>query len=210
MSQTGKRYRDALLALASAQNYGEALGRLQMQKFVYLADSLSMLWDLLGPEIGFQTYKHGPYDPAIQNAIDVLMFRGVIKIVTSEIKPDGTLTALYKISDSGLAIVKKMKTEPYFFRWVDLYGTIGTHVAKRGWEKLKGLVYSDATYVGRKVDGWGVSLNTNSLLSNDSLRILLEFNDLVRDKKLELNKENLTSIFFRILDNYSLITQQQG
>ena len=93
---------------------------------------------------------------------------------------------------------------------MDLYDTIGTHVAERGWEKLKGLVYSDATYVGRKVDGWGVSLNTNSLLSNDSLRILLEFNYLVRDKKLELNKRNLTSIFFRILDNYSLITQQQG
>ena len=210
MSQTGKRYRDVILALASAHKYGEGLGRLQMQKFIYLADSLSILWDLLSPEISFQTYKHGPYDPAIQNAIDVLMFRGVINIIRSDIKPDGTLTALYEISDSGLTIVEKMKSEPYFLRRADLYNTMGTHVAKRGWGKLKDLVYSDATYVGRKVDGWGVSLNTNSLLSNDSLRILLEFNNLVRNKDLKFSKENIISIFFRILDNYLLIARAKS
>lgn len=210
MSETGKRYRDVILALASAHKYGEGLGRLQMQKFIYLADSLSILCDLLSPEIGFQTYKHGPYDPAIQNAIDVLMFRGVINIIRSAIKPDGTLTALYEISDSGLTIVKKMKNEPSFFRRAALYNTIGTHVAKRGWGKLKDLVYSDATYVGRKVDGWGVPLNTNSLLSNDSLRILLEFNNLVRNKDLKFSKENIISIFFRILDNYLLIAKGES
>ena len=207
MSQTGKRYRDVLLALSSAHNYGVGLGRLQMQKFIYLADSLSILWDLFGTEDNFQTYKHGPYDPAIQNAIDVLMFRGVIDIIRSEIKPDGTLIAVYKISDIGLAIAEKMKNEPYFLRRADLFDTIATHVAKRGWERLKELVYSDATYISRKVDGWGVPLNTSSLLSNDSLRTLLGFNYLVRNRDEKLSKENLTSLFFRVLDNYLSITQ---
>lgn len=209
MSQTGKRYGDVLLALATAYNYGEGLGRLQMQKFVYLADSLSIMWDLLSPEIGFQTYKHGPYDPTIQNAIDVLVFRGVLNIISSEVKPDGTLIALYRISDVGLVMVTEMKTKPYFSRRANLYDTIGSHIAVRGWEKLKDLVYSEASYIGSKADGWGVALNKNSLLSNDSLRILLEFNDLVINRDEKLSKENLTSIFFRILDSYLLVTQEQ-
>ncbi len=208
MSRIGKRYKDVLLSLASANNFDVGLGRLQMQKFVYLADSLSVIWDLLSPDIGFETYKHGPYDPAIQNAADVLVFRGAINISSSEIKPDGTVTAVYKISDVGLKIVKMMGTEPSLYRRAELYNLISTHVASRGWDKLRSLVYSDTTYLGKKMSGWGVSLNTNSLLSNDSLRTLLEYNNLVRNKELKLSKENLVAIYFHVLDNYLEIIQE--
>jgi len=210
MSRTGQRYKDVLLALATVQIYGEKLGRLQMQKLVYLVDSLSLLWGLLSPAPGFQTYKHGPYDPAIQNAIDVLTFRGAINIVSSEVKPDGSLIALYEISDTGIEIVRRMKNNSHFSERASLYETISNHVSQRGWGKLRDLVYSEATYIGKKADGWGTSLNTNSLLSNDSLRTLLEFNDLVRDRSLKLGRENLTSIFFRVLDNYLSVAQGQG
>lgn len=208
MSHIGKRYKDVLLSLASANNYDVGLGRLQMQKFVYLADSLSVIWDLLSPDYGFETYKHGPYDPAIQNATDVLVFRGAINITSSEIKSDGTVTALYEISDVGLMIVEKMVTEPSFYRQAELYNLISIHVAKRGWDKLRSLVYSDNTYLSNKVSGWGVSLKTNSLLTNDSLRTLLEYNNLVRNKELKLSKENLVAIYFHILDNYLEIIQK--
>lgn len=203
MSNVGQRYKDVLFALATAREYEQSLGRLQLQKIIYLSDVLAVLWETLGPKEGHQTYKHGPYDPAIQNAVDTLAFRGAVNIVESNLKQDQTIRVRYQISDIGIQIVQNVRDIPAFAKKSDMYEIIGLHVNRRGWHKLKDMVYSEATYVTRKSDGFGKSLGTESLLTNESLRVLVEFNDLIpREGNSQLSKENLTSIFFQILDNY--------
>lgn len=208
MATTGQRYKDVLLALATAHKYNQTLGRLQLQKFVYLADILSLIWDVVGPKEGHYTYKNGPYDPGIQNAADVLAFRGAVEIARSKIAIS-KVTAEYKITPLGINLVEKMIAEASFRKRADLYAAIGDEVERRGWKNLRQLVYAEATYVIKKGDNFGQSINVNSLLSNDSLRIVLDFNDLIADKTQELNKANLVSIFFKVVDNYRLIIEQQ-
>lgn len=209
MSRTGYRYKDVLLALSTADKHGQQLGRLQLQKFVYLADTLSLLWELASPK-SYETYKQGPYDPNVQNAVDVLAFRGAVNIVKSNVHDGGNiLSATYQISKIGLQIAENILEEDVIARKYELYQIIGRHINQRGWSKLKELVYSEATYLTMKVQGWGRPLETDSLLTNDSLQILLGFNFLLKDKSAKLSKTNLVSIFFQVLDNYRLVTTGQ-
>ncbi len=202
MSKTGYRYKDVLLALSTADKHGQQLGRLQLQKFVYLADTLSLLWELASPK-SYETYKQGPYDPNVQNAADVLAFRGAVNIVESNLDDGGNiLSTKYQISKIGSQILANILEEEVIARKYELYQTIGRHINQRGWYKLKELVYSEATYLTMKAQGWGSPLETDSLLTNDSLQILLGFNFLLKDKSATLSKTNLVAIFFQVLDNY--------
>jgi uncharacterized protein YwgA len=205
ISKTGHRYKDVLFALATAYSHGQSLGKLQLQKLVYLTDTLSLLWEIVSPKT-FQTYKQGPYDFGIQNAVDVLAFRGAVNIVRSNVHEGAeTISATYEISEIGLQIIKHLIVEAVFARKYDLSQIIGRHINRRGWHNLKKLVYSEATYLTMKAHGLGRPLETDSILTNDSLQILMGFKDLVRDKSATgLSRTSLVSIFFQILDDYQV------
>lgn len=208
MATAGQRYKDVVLALATAHKYEQELGRLQLQKIIYLADILSLIWDVVGPKNGHYTYKNGPYDHGIQNSVDVLAFRGAVEIAKNNISTNQIVTT-YRITQVGLNLANAMIREPTFAKRAELYDAIGHHINLRGWKNLKQLVYSEATYVIKQGDGLGHALNVNSLLSNDSLRIVLDFNNLVADKTQKFSRYNLVTIFFKILDNYRILLDNQ-
>ncbi|MBN8582680.1 MAG: hypothetical protein J0L96_18595 [Anaerolineae bacterium] len=207
MIEIGRRLKDVLFALDVAGTYHQSLGRLQLQKFIYLADTLSLVWEIIAAN-GYQTYKHGPYDPNIQNAVDVLSFRGAVDIARIRYESDNVIQVNYQISKHGIGIVKSFHEELGVSAKYELYGILGHHINLRGWSQLKNLVYSEATFLTEKMDGLGKPLVLDSLLSNQSFRVLLGFNNLVVDSGGKINKKNLVSIFFRVLDNYSLIGNQ--
>jgi uncharacterized protein YwgA len=202
MFELRRRFRDVLYALEVANKYSQALGRLQLQKFIYLADTLSLVWDLASTD-GYQTYKHGPYDSNVQNAVDVLSFRGAVDIAKMQYKAEIIIRVSYKISDKGIEIVENLRKDLDPGAKYELYEVLGSHVNARGWDSLKDLVYSEATFLTEKADGLGKPLNLNSFLSNQSFRILLGFNNLVNVPNQKLSRKNLVSIFFRVFDNYS-------
>jgi len=206
MTNTTGRYKDVLIALAVAHKYGESLGRLQLQKFIYLGDILSLLWEMFSPTNGYETYKRGPYDRKVQNAVDVLAFRGAVSIATNKNYVGSNGVVSYSITPIGMKIVTRMESETPFLKALQMYNVIGVHINQRGWQNLRKIVYSEATYISNKGAGYGVPLKTNSLLSNLSAQIIWGFEQMVRNKETSLSKENLVSIFFRVLDNSQQLT----
>ncbi|NOT05201.1 MAG: hypothetical protein HOP27_11440 [Anaerolineales bacterium] len=209
MSKMSLRYKDVLFALSAAKSHQQLLGRLQLQKYIYLADTLSLLWEVMNIN-GYETYKRGPYDPNIQNAVDVLAFRGFVLIKDSKYSSDGNVAVNYEISILGEEIVSKLILEEIFLRKYQLFYLLSEYIEERGWGKLLDLVYSEATYLTGRVAGYGHALKLNSLLSNETIQILFGFNTLTRDRNVKFSRENLLSIFFQILDNYHALHMGVG
>ncbi len=201
MFPINNRIKDVIIALNVAEQYNQELGRLGLQKFIYLADIISLYWGMLNICNGHETYKRGPYDYDIQNSVDVLAFRGFVSISQSNIKEDGSVTASYVLSKFGKLLFKELEKNRIFKTRIELFTSIGYHVEKRGWRNLKALVYLEPTYCFAKNNGWGYRLDYSSLLSNDTLRILDGFRKMLNSDKMEnISKENFTSIFFKILE----------
>src|ERR1051325_3821111 len=74
------RSKDVLFALAAASAFDQRLGRLALQKFVYLFDLLALAWREIGGSETFRPWRNGPYDLSIQNTVDSLAFRGLTVI----------------------------------------------------------------------------------------------------------------------------------
>ena len=74
------RMGDVVLALGEAEKSHIQPTRIQLQKFVYLADVLGQLVGAMKLREGHKSYFNGPYDAAIQNAVDSLAFRGLVRI----------------------------------------------------------------------------------------------------------------------------------
>lgn len=200
MSPINNRIKDVLITLAVAKSYHQHLGRLRLQKFIYLADIISLYWGILGSNNGHKTYKNGPYDSDIQNAVDVLAFRGFVSIYQSNIKEDATITASYTITKIGESLFSTLEKNKLFRNRIELFRCIGSHVNQKGWQNLKALVYQEPTYCFNKVNGWGYRLDYSSLLTNDSLRILDDLKKmLIKKKNQTLSRENFTSLYFKLL-----------
>jgi hypothetical protein len=210
MAVIGQRYKDVLFALAATRQYDADLGRLQLQKYIYLGDVLTVLWGILAPRQSHQTYRNGPYDQGIQNAVDVLAFRGFVTVVQSRFRIDGAVYSSYRISELGLELSGALVREGCFARKLHLYECIGSHVNELGWDRLRDLVYSEVTYLTKRGEAFGQYLQNNSLLTNESLRIVFGFNTLLEDESARLSRDNLTALFFQFLDNYQSVRQQQN
>ena len=200
MYQT-ERYRDVIIALKLADDYGQNLGRIQLQKFIYLADIISVLWNTLAPKNGHETYRNGPYDSDIQNAVDILSFRGFISIVDINIRDEKRVSSNYRININGKKLFDRLKNNLLFKNRIELYCFIAKKIDERGWANLMALVYAEPTYSYSKINGWGYRFNYSSLLTNDTLQILRGFEKMLnRNSGFQLSKENLTSLYFKLLD----------
>jgi hypothetical protein len=190
---------DVLLALCAGESQKADFGRLHLQKFIYLCDTLSIVWDqsVLGGM--FTTYKHGPYDPNIQNAVDTLAFRGLVTITSADTRSPHVVSAAYKISPLGKKLVAELLHTPSFIKRYDLCFKVAEELSERGWSNLLSLVYSEPTYIAQGALGWGHPLAMGSILTNVSSRELAFLAAMPRKGKV--SKENITTIFFDILSN---------
>ena len=198
MANVNARFIDVILTLQVANSYNQQIGRIQLQKYIYLSDTISLIWDVIATKYGHETYKHGPFDEAINNAIDALAFRGFVDIASIKME-EKRVDALYVINKSGSKLFNELYDNDYFKNKISLYQTVGSHVDRIGWRKLKDLVYAEPTYLHSRANGYGFKFDYLSLFSNDSLRILYQFENMLKDGQ-KISKENMVSMFFKLIE----------
>ena len=159
-----KRMCDVAFALLVADSSGIALSRIQLQKFIYLVDSLRPLYLLLPQKAGYVTYKRGPYDQAVQNAVDVLAFRGFVQIVELKVFSDKRTASTYALSSVGRGWTTKIAEDPAFAREWAVAAAIGKRLTLERWQNIVQLVYSEPAYLSARAFGFGRPLDsTNGL-----------------------------------------------
>lgn len=204
-SELFQRYADVILALSTSERYGENLGRLQLQKFIYLCDILSLAWNILSSDDGHETYKHGPYDYKIQNAVDALSFRGFVKIEFLKLdKKNMSTTSNYSLTDPGKLLYERLLSAKLYKTKDTIYKLIAKNVNRRGWTNLKSIVYSEVSYVNKV--GFYNQIDTNSYTNNATIQLVDLFNNL--SKRKPIKPEDLVTIFFKITDNYRKLNSQ--
>lgn len=196
-----QRYPDVIFALHAASRYDQSLGRIQLQKFIYLGDILSIIWHLITAKEGHETYNFGPYDPKIQNAADILSFRGFINIRFLDIVTDpNKTTSQYSINNNGLNFSENLCRKQFYNTKNHIYQNIALNVNRVGWGKLKTIVYSEITYLNEM--GHYRKIDSNSYSGNKTYQLLELFDNLTSENNQNISKENMVSIFFKIIENY--------
>lgn len=204
--KTVLRMRDVGLALSAAGQYEYVLNRIGLQKFLYLADALSRLFEVLPPAIGHETYKHGPYDRSIQNAVDCLCFRRLVRIAKLSAMESGNLTTEYELTDAGVLWASRMASSDLGRpKWAVIFKIAAEINAGGYWRSLRELVYAEPTFVNAKSRGWGHALRLDDAFSPTSFA-------LVNVIQLALNRgfqgtepslDLLISLYFKYLQRYS-------
>lgn len=198
------RMRDVGMALEVADMHGQLLNRIQLQKFIYLVDVIDPLYGILPPRVAHLTYKHGPYDSAIQNAVDALAFRGLASIRDIRLSLEGTVSAEYEMSVAGRSWLGKLIGETAITaRWSAALA-VGEKIDALGWNRLVDLVYAEPTFVSARPHGYGQRLIPNDGLGNTASFLMALMNYALEhgfgDKPP--NQTLIVELFFRYLDEY--------
>ena len=198
------RMYDVCLALGVAKKHGQFLNRIRLQKFIYLLDVVSLLYEFCPPREGHHTYKLGPYDPAIQNAVDSLAFRGFAKVFNVEYSSNG-IHAEYGLTNAGESWLAKLrKTEGFGIRWQAAF-EVGQKVNARGWNRLIELVYAEPTFTETRLSGYGQRLDPTNGLKSSSASLMEIINRGLSQGFTEIqpDRELIVELFFRYLDSYA-------
>src|SRR5438128_407663 len=108
MQNIANRMGDVVLALGEAEEANVQPTRIQLQKFIYLSDVLGQVVGTLKLREGHKTYRNGPYDAAIQNAVDSLAFRGVVRIAGIWKTAAGGTGTKYALARSGRQLMSRL------------------------------------------------------------------------------------------------------
>jgi hypothetical protein len=215
IERVGLRMRDVALALLAAQERSAStLNRIGLQKFIYLMDSVSILYDSFPPRDGHVTYHHGPYDPAIQNAVDSLAFRGITHVVSLREHSDQLSTA-YTLTDAGTAWAKQLSAYPLLERRWKIASDIASHAAMLGWPRLRALVYAEPTYASVRSTGLGKQLAVASQTEPSTVTLLSHCRAALspRPDDPPPTRALLLDILFRYLDTFArraTLTTKEG
>jgi len=211
MNEQGKvllRIRDVAFALHTAGDYGQALNRIRLQKFVYLVDVLGKCFEVLPPQARHIVYRHGPYDKRVQNAVDVLAFRGFVKIVKAVADESGNLSTDYVLSGAGQKWVAAMLRSEVFLARYGVARAVGEEVERLGWHRLRELVYAEPTFVSNRPLGYGRVLKTADVRTR-SAGSLLTLADRILSAGFpspQVTPRLLTRAFFDYLERYARIS----
>src|ERR1035441_10545017 len=163
---------DVVLALGEAEKAHVQPTRIQLQKFVYLTDVLGQLVGAMKLLEGHKIYFNGPYDSAIQNAVDSLAFRGVVRIVGVWKTPSGSTGTKYALATPGQSLMSRLHEAPEFQRKVQVAKLVGTQMRKFGWSRIVDLVYAEPTFVALRPSGWGEQLAAENGLTISAAFVL--------------------------------------
>lgn len=198
------RMRDVGMSLRVASNFGQWLTRTQLQKSIYLLDVVSLLYDLLPPSEAHLTYKYGPYDAAIQNAVDSLAFRGFVAVRDVHRSLEGDVSARYQLTPEGNSWVEDIsETIAFLSRW-EAASAVGRQIDDLGWGRLIDLVYAEPTFVSRRHRGYGQTLPMNNGADNSAAFFMASIKRVLGHgfEKMSINRELIVDLFFRYLDEY--------
>ena len=169
------RIKDASLCLYVARQYELLLGRLEIQKIIYLIDSISAYLFVLSGKRGHQTYFYGPYDKNIQNALDSLVVRDFAEMRDINTS-NNTVTCNYYSTDIGMEwtekLIQKSSSIQYRISIVDsiFYSLVQRNVVHR----VKDLVYAEPIYVATKQYGHHYDLNFENTNAGHHYLALIE------------------------------------
>jgi hypothetical protein len=198
------RMSDVMLALGEAEKAHVLPTRIQLQKFIYLSDVLGQIVGELKPREGHKTYRNGPYDSAIQNAVDALSFRGLARIAGIWRTPSGHKATSYALAEPGRQFLKLVREHPAMTRTVRIVELVGQEMCSLGWDRIVELVYAEPTYVTTRPSGWGVQLNAEDGLTVSAaflVAIMRRAASTLSDGR-EASPEWLTDRFFAFLNDY--------
>lgn len=168
--KTFNRMADVVFALGEAEKARNRPTKIQLQKFVYLTDVLSQVVGAMKPLEAHRTYRNGPYDSAVQNAVDCLAFRGLVRVAGVWKTPSGHLGTRYTLSAPGRLFLQRLRSSSSLKRKTRVAALVGDELRKLGWERIVALVYAEPTYVSARPNGWG-----SSLRSEDGLTVSAAF-----------------------------------
>jgi hypothetical protein len=205
------RMRDVGFALDAASGFGQILSRIRLQKFIYLLDVMIYLVELLPPSERHLTYKHGPFDAAIQNAVDCLAFRGLVRVVGLHHEADGKTYAKYNLTSAGKTWVNELQSDSQFQVRANVAASIANEVHSIGWERLVALVYAEPTFVTARAFGYGTELNSHDPLRNSAALVLrtMKRGLSVGFEETPPGSQLLFRLFFRYLQDFSMLQEQK-
>ena len=169
------RFKDVLLALASAADHSVSLQRIQLQKFIYLHDILSAVWREIGKPNRFDPYKRGPYDRRIQNSVDALAFRGFVDVTSLDVQGLSLTKASYTLTQAGGELISILVEDAVLREEYQLGREIAIEIQRRGWRNLVDIVYSEPTYHKAKAANDGRTLQAGSTNRNQTARLARMF-----------------------------------
>lgn len=199
------RMGDVVLALDEAAQAKVRPTKIQLQKFVYLTDVLGQVVGSLKPREAHKTYRNGPYDAAIQNAVDALAFRGLVKVAGVWRTPSGHLATSYQLAAPGREFAKKMSQHPAFVPKIRMAGLVGSELRVYGWNRIVSLVYAEPTFVATRPTGWGSRLAAEDGLTVSTAFIVAVMRRavLTLDPEHPASAEWITGRFFAYLNDYA-------
>lgn len=205
VERVGLRMRDVAFALLAAhQQSASSTNRIGLQKLIYLMDAVAILYDTFPTANGHVTYHHGPYDPAIQNAVDALAFRGIARVVSMR-EQSGQLSTAYTLTDAGSNWAKHLSSYPILQRRWMIASDVAAHAARFGWPRLRALVYAEPTYATVRSGGLGKELAVASQTTPSTVTLLSYFRAALsaRADSKSPSRELLLDLLFRYLDAFA-------
>jgi hypothetical protein len=195
--------RDVTIALGVADGYGESLNRIRLQKFVYLMDAIAIIFRELPPSEGHYTFKHGPFDPAIQSAVDSLAFRGLVAIPKLTMTDEGKVSAIYKLSEGGKDCFTRMVASAATADRVTIAQAVATRVERLGWSRLRELVYAEPTFLKARGLRYGQKLFPYKGREVSTGRLLGIIRRALSAKGIEPSRDIVLDAYFEYLDKYA-------
>jgi len=208
-ASTIPRVKDVAFALAAAGECGQQLGRLPLQKMIYLADVLAPIWREISKPAQFKPYYNGPYDYHIQNTVDALVFRGFVTVSDANFRQIKTIECRYSLTLGGKELVNKLTHVNGLKDDFTLFQEIATEVERRGWQNIKSLVYAEPTYDCAVIAQNPERLRTESPTKNLSRSFLRDFRDsMVGFDGKPVSRRNLVQMYFAVLSRHATIKSE--
>jgi hypothetical protein len=197
--------RDVGIALWVADDASRLMNKTQLQKFIYLMDVISPLYQVLFPKDNHRTYQRGPYDQCIQNAVDALAFRGFVRIARIAHISDGTTSASYGLTACGQEWVSRMSAAEGFSVRMSVGDAVGKRIGAVWWDRIIELVYAEPTFVAARPRGYGQQLVPNDGLTSSSAYLTGVMADILKTgfANPTIDRELLLDLFFEYLAEYA-------
>lgn len=183
------RMRDVAICLYCSNKNSISLSKIQLQKIIYLLDSISEMFYILSIKNGHHTYFHGPYDKNIQNAADSLVIYGFAEVSNINFLGNSTTSCEYFLAKTGEEWVKQLIDIELntSFRANIVYYLLKSLISRNLFSELVSLVYAEPIFVKNQRKGYGVNLNFDDLDENDMFNFILMVLDtfeIPKDRKL--------------------------
>lgn len=156
------RKRDVLYALQLASESIGRLNRIQLQKVLYLTDCTMVIFEATAPSRGHKTYYNGPFDSAIQAAVDSLVFCAYVAVDEVRRDEQGRVNCFYRLTPAGKTLASRLRNTDALVPRFEATQAVVERVSVAGWHRLIALAYADPTFVERRRIGFGQEIDVES------------------------------------------------